>query len=989
MAQNSIEIFDDTVLKLTVNQGTEKERSEKTLGNFNMGEVAFVRDTGRLFVGDCSDDEKLPTKLDDGELNYTKGGALVGNKYLGLIDSKPLVEVNADNNGIPLNLEDETTIYIDDNDNPGTRVEKPLIKDSTKDGERKIAKFKRPFITDDDENEVGRWDRKAEYNEMYDAYNGDFVYDVYRNALILFDKNISYENSDQGTIVDAEGNFYTTNDEGPAYQIFKDEAGNKIEDIDEKIKVKRRTYLQNYKAQSNGSQNNDTSLLNEVYGHGYVIFRNVEPDNETLEFKKRSFRNDGQSEDKNKNYSHNILTIKNIPSDALISNFDKNQFETIAETGELTIKPKLTWATEIGTDGNSLTIPNNVTVSTNGGTASWTMRLNTPEITDSDTSFLLTLKKVTDNSYIVDSREAAFQINLGAGLSSEDGLRFIKLSPDYAPTILLDGTDTDVNSAGDPDPYLVYTNEIDGSLTQGGAYAGNLYISGSVIKLVNKYTSQYYNAAKEYIEKYANTGNVNVNHLINPVPLVWSNTGTAYTNEYEAILEFCNAPYIWCNSKSIYKDGARVTSEAEFNNAIMVLGKNSKDAQDPTKYSGGPIDYNTIVTGDVNARKFVDSVPFDNTTNKVVLASANDKTSVERSEILFKWIKTVYAAEEGYEMYVPGEYTLSGVDVDIVNLSINGKLIIVNGEESAEFANFPGIVKTEEVDGEEEGRTQTTYTLYTNSECVLQSNLHKIYYDDNDGASTQITSEEILLENKGKMKFSELSNFEPTEEDGVVYVANKSVAVKSYYKSTSLIGVYTLVENITAAGLKADLAANNFIVLNAFDPDDPESTTLSTMFYTPLCLGRVNEFAEPTNIEGKDDTIPVEDRVRIPNHASKALLEVTVYTTADSESNISIHTAKTKDDLRTPSDALEKAPYTAEDAYSSSNKLKVDHEGKMNPGENETTLLSVSANRHVSIIKVPLYSMENVSGKSFCLRIADITPGSKSCFMIKLIGYEL
>ena len=60
MAQNSIEIFDDTVLKLTVNQGTENERAVKTAGNFTMGELAFVRDTGRLFVGDCSDDETLP-----------------------------------------------------------------------------------------------------------------------------------------------------------------------------------------------------------------------------------------------------------------------------------------------------------------------------------------------------------------------------------------------------------------------------------------------------------------------------------------------------------------------------------------------------------------------------------------------------------------------------------------------------------------------------------------------------------------------------------------------------------------------------------------------------------------------------------------------------------------------------------------------------------------------------------------------------------------
>lgn len=120
MAQNKIEIFDDSVLKLTVNQGTEEERSETTLGNFNMGELAFARDTGRLFVGDCSDDETVPTTLPDGTLNYTKGGILTGNRYLGLIDSKPLV-VN-ENNGNPLEYTKTTKVL-----GSSTKREKPMI----------------------------------------------------------------------------------------------------------------------------------------------------------------------------------------------------------------------------------------------------------------------------------------------------------------------------------------------------------------------------------------------------------------------------------------------------------------------------------------------------------------------------------------------------------------------------------------------------------------------------------------------------------------------------------------------------------------------------------------------------------------------------------------------------------------------------------------------------------------------------------------------
>ena len=76
-----------------------------------MGELAFTRDTARLFVGNYKN------------LNNTKdsdkilGGSLVGNKYLGLIDSKPLTHYKlVDSSGgstdtcvyLPLNYETST-----------------------------------------------------------------------------------------------------------------------------------------------------------------------------------------------------------------------------------------------------------------------------------------------------------------------------------------------------------------------------------------------------------------------------------------------------------------------------------------------------------------------------------------------------------------------------------------------------------------------------------------------------------------------------------------------------------------------------------------------------------------------------------------------------------------------------------------------------------------------------------------------------------------
>jgi hypothetical protein len=49
-----------------------------------MGELAFTRDTARVFAGNFTN---LEFKEDS---EAVTGGSLVGNKYLGIIDSKPL-----------------------------------------------------------------------------------------------------------------------------------------------------------------------------------------------------------------------------------------------------------------------------------------------------------------------------------------------------------------------------------------------------------------------------------------------------------------------------------------------------------------------------------------------------------------------------------------------------------------------------------------------------------------------------------------------------------------------------------------------------------------------------------------------------------------------------------------------------------------------------------------------------------------------------------
>lgn len=73
-----IKIFTDTVVKQTILQGKEDER--KNPGTFSMGELAFTRDTARVFVGTHSEEE------DTDDYGFEEGGLIVGNKYHGDFD---------------------------------------------------------------------------------------------------------------------------------------------------------------------------------------------------------------------------------------------------------------------------------------------------------------------------------------------------------------------------------------------------------------------------------------------------------------------------------------------------------------------------------------------------------------------------------------------------------------------------------------------------------------------------------------------------------------------------------------------------------------------------------------------------------------------------------------------------------------------------------------------------------------------------------------
>ncbi len=155
----------DTVIRLTIKQGTEKERfgykidnigdaieknnqrifSTKDLENykyFPSGELIYTRDTCRVFVGNNTNTFKSV----DGDITVetqqeiTEGGTLVGNKYLGLTSDSPYTS------------------------------------------QSKHSKL-------------------SIYNEKYDAYDGDYEYNNTYDALILYSNGFTNKKYNPDAIV--------------------------------------------------------------------------------------------------------------------------------------------------------------------------------------------------------------------------------------------------------------------------------------------------------------------------------------------------------------------------------------------------------------------------------------------------------------------------------------------------------------------------------------------------------------------------------------------------------------------------------------------------------------------------------------------------------------------------------------------------------------------------------------------------------------------
>lgn len=293
MSQKEIQLYDDSVIKLTIKQGNESERFPATLdkngsfnyngetynfcnfkdistipGSFSSGELAYTRDTNRLFIGNISEQLKNSQQ-------QTLGGILSGNKYLGFIDSRQTNYSSSD----PISL----TSLLED-----SQYRTHNFEDETS---------KKAIATKDN-----KWARETYYNPKYDAYDGDYMYDIYRNAFILFDHNITTTNGPTYNTTTIAGKRKT-----PLIERFAD----KSDDLKAEEKV-----LKNF--------------TGDMYGDGYVLIYNVIPDGDTLSFTTKSFDSTGKSvpgsSDIAENYSYNIIKLNRVPANTLYDALDPGCF---------------------------------------------------------------------------------------------------------------------------------------------------------------------------------------------------------------------------------------------------------------------------------------------------------------------------------------------------------------------------------------------------------------------------------------------------------------------------------------------------------------------------------------------------------------------------------------------------------------------------------------------------------------------------------------
>lgn len=635
MASNSIKIYNDTVLKQSVLQGYQVQRTNDVLGKFTMGELAFTRDTGRLFVGNFTNTVK------DDDTKYVSGGILVGNKYLGLIDSKPLLHFSGSGSTgwKPLNYQEKT-------------------KDETT-GEEEQALFgsKSRFRRNDDtsseiqENKNG-WNKKAQFIEEYGVYSGDYTFDIYNNALILFDKNIT-TNQNQQPVRKIVNNKETIYDRVTSEEIPPE-------------KQKRRTPLYDV-----SYSENDNLAERPIYGNGYVVMRIIEPDGITLKYKDRTFKNndgtvneDGSPVVADNNWSHNYIEINSIPASTLEGSFDPTQFDV--QASGVRLKSELPNISRL--KGNKITLPPVVSFSsdtTNYISLNFSTVSKTPKTTNVETDNILVLQKGSNNIYsvgVAKQKSPQFRIQLTDGLINPNtGENYLiinesnSLTENLAIGVVANVKLTQLDSVGSSNPF--YYNTPSTFFYNGTGYYD---INGS-LKKSEVYDLQYATNVKDQLAKFDTVNNVGLNMLKAPLPICWNVplTSSSSKSNTSAKLEYLVAPYVHCirkqyiNEQDYYKtqtstgeDGTststKVLDNEKWENNICVLGNNENSKLKQTStfalidgYSYDPSDremYNNKIVGNTATTKIATSLPYDLASLGETSTATETETSTEVGE---------------------------------------------------------------------------------------------------------------------------------------------------------------------------------------------------------------------------------------------------------------------------------------------------------------------------------------------------------------------
>lgn len=544
---NYIKIFNDTVLKQSILQGYQAQRTNTNLGSFTMGELAFTRDTGRVFVGNFTNQ----TNEVNADSQEVQGGILVGNKYLGMIDSKPLGHYSPNNFPLKYGVKNISSQQVNGGDDEeGIVVEEQgiMLKGS---------------IHRKDKN--GGWSKNVEYIEKYDAYSGDYMFDIFNNAFILFDKNITTDETIQPNYSDvmSEKN----------EQVFLDQNGNTVKGEE----VTRRTKIYD----NSGERNKNYP----IYGDGYVIMRILEPDGVTIGYKDRGFTELGipkvDKDEKNntwQNWSHNILELKHVPSTVLIGAMSQDNFFTDGDFVKLN-----RWQKNIdGFLGTEISIPrsitfasfyndnktSNITIKPNGDVnvkdkeaRTLTFNINSNDTIRSQSTKDLVLS--VDSNNVVTLKEPyrqEFNIALQDGLINPltGGTTLTlslaneldnKLSLGFTSSLNLDN-----DEKGSNNPFYV-------NAKSDYYYSGNkaYNISGNLI-LSERWDSEYKEFAKKEIAQFDIEGNVSYNTLKNPIPFCWVDN-TTFLQNGTANMQFLIKPYLFCINKEYNIPSITTTDE--------------------------------------------------------------------------------------------------------------------------------------------------------------------------------------------------------------------------------------------------------------------------------------------------------------------------------------------------------------------------------------------------------------------------------------------